>query len=55
MIRQDHNHTLQTNTWYREEEPHNTNSNKTSGKSKAISYLFLVKMTENKKKKQSDA
>ena len=31
MNRKYHNHTLQTNTWYREEERQNTNSHKTSG------------------------
>ena len=31
MNRKYHNHTLQTNTWYREEEQQNTNIHKTSG------------------------
>ena len=31
MNRKYHNDTLQTNTWYHEEERQNTNSHKTSG------------------------
>ena len=31
MNRKYHNHTLQTNKWYCEEERQNTNSHKTSG------------------------
>ena len=31
MVREYHNHTLQTKLRHREEEPHNTNRHKTSG------------------------
>ena len=43
MIRKYHNHKLQTNPWYREEEPHK--NHKTPGRqSKAILSLFPIKM-----------
>ena len=32
MIKKYHNHKLQTNPWHREEEPQNTNSQKTLGR-----------------------
>ena len=46
MFRKYHNHKLQTNPWYREEEPHTTVTRRQEDKlSKATSSLFPIKMT----------
>ena len=44
MIRQYHNHKLQTNPLYHEEEPHNIHETPRRQKSKATSSLFPIEM-----------
>ena len=45
LIRIYHNHTLQTNPWHLEEEPHNANSHmKSERQFKVTSSLFSIKM-----------
>ena len=46
MIRKNLNHKLQTNPWYREEEPQSNHERHQEGKqSKATSSLFPIKIT----------
>ena len=54
MIRKYHKHKLQTNPWYREEDPHNIDD--TPGRqSKATSSLFPIKMIAKLEWTQSNA
>ena len=51
MIRNFHNHKLQTNPWHRVEEPHNN----CKTQSKATSFLYPVKMIAKLEWTQSNA
>ena len=57
MIRKYHNHKLQTNLWYREEEPHN--NHETPGRPdkqrKAIGSFFPIEMIAKLEWTQSNA
>ena len=55
MIRKYHTHTLQTNTWHREEEPENTNIHKTSEKQlKVINQIFHPQQGDCKTRKDTN-
>ena len=57
MIRKYHNHKLQANPWYREEEPHNNHETSGRQKSKLISSLIpivmIAKLKWTQERKQS--
>ena len=57
MMRIYHNHTLQTNPWWREEEPQNTNSHKISGRQlkQSDQLSLLVKIIAKLEMTQSSA
>ena len=55
MIRKYHSHKLQTNTWHREEEPHNNYETTGRQKSKATSSLLPIKMIAKLEWTQSNA
>ena len=55
LIRKYHNHKLQTNLWYREEESHNNHETPERQKSKATSSLFPIEMIAKLEWTQSNA
>ena len=55
LIREYHNHKLQTNQWYREEEPHNNHDTQEDKESKETSSLFPIEMIAKLELTQSNS
>ena len=55
MIRKNHNHKLQTNPWYHEEEPHNNHETPGRQTKQATSSLFPIKIIAKLEWTQSNA
>ena len=55
MIRKYHNHKLQTNPWYREEEPHNNHETPGRQTKQSNSTLFPIEMIAKLQGTQSNA
>ena len=55
MIRKYHNHKLQSNPWYREEDPHNNHETPRRQTKQATSSLFPIEMNAKLQWTQSNA